>query len=422
MNKGHLHLFPGSYTNLSDTSYQELSNLVVQYPFCQNFRILLLTKCLQEGRQDFKKVLQLTSTYSIDRPFLYKLIQSSHQSTALSAAENAVDTLELSDLEASLFVVKPAYQDNVGSRHLDVEVQETGTNYVKTPVQSEDDEPEMTFSNPLENIFTENEVLDFTSFPLATTASDQSSEILEAESPDQIVPTTTDENNSEPILPDHDIIYPENNIWLKADDQGATLPVKSPDVISLDELFEGIDETDDETADADLKAEAAASFSEIDVSEDTFRSLESVNDLSDISPDTIEFEITNRQFVEESTQDLVITTDSDNFIDWLKHKKNKGSGYEYRLAFDPQKLTGLYEESESEANHKRRDKKGYGLVADVVEKSITESEEVISETLAGILALQGQKDKAINMFERLSLLYPEKSSYFAVKINKIKNS
>jgi len=48
-------------------------------------------------------------------------------------------------------------------------------------------------------------------------------------------------------------------------------------------------------------------------------------------------------------------------------------------------------------------------------------EEFVSETLANIYARQGYYDKAIEVFEKLSLKYPEKNIYFAGQIEKIKN-
>jgi tetratricopeptide (TPR) repeat protein len=48
------------------------------------------------------------------------------------------------------------------------------------------------------------------------------------------------------------------------------------------------------------------------------------------------------------------------------------------------------------------------------------SEEFVTETLANIYAQQGYYKKAIQIFEKLTLKYPEKSTYFVGQIEKIK--
>jgi hypothetical protein len=58
----------------------------------------------------------------------------------------------------------------------------------------------------------------------------------------------------------------------------------------------------------------------------------------------------------------------------------------------------------------------------MAERSVEEKDEVASETLAALLARQGHTGKAIEMYERLCLIFPEKSAYFARQIQNLKNN
>jgi len=48
-----------------------------------------------------------------------------------------------------------------------------------------------------------------------------------------------------------------------------------------------------------------------------------------------------------------------------------------------------------------------------------ETKEIITETMAEVWSLQGNRQKAIEIYKKLSLLNPAKSAYFASKIDKL---
>ncbi len=60
-----------------------------------------------------------------------------------------------------------------------------------------------------------------------------------------------------------------------------------------------------------------------------------------------------------------------------------------------------------------------GTENEILSKSVSESDELITETLAMIYFEQKKYDKALEAFQKLSLKYPEKSVYFASRIEEI---
>lgn len=72
-------------------------------------------------------------------------------------------------------------------------------------------------------------------------------------------------------------------------------------------------------------------------------------------------------------------------------------------------------ESKRKKKKKKKDK-----ITTFAEQSLLENEEVATETLAELLVRQERYDKAIRVYERLRLIFPEKNSFFAEKIEQLK--
>jgi len=70
---------------------------------------------------------------------------------------------------------------------------------------------------------------------------------------------------------------------------------------------------------------------------------------------------------------------------------------------------------------KQKTKKNKGHIKLMIEDSISDKDNIASLSLAELYERQGYISKAIEMYEKLSLKNPEKSSFFAAQISKLKD-
>lgn len=126
-----------------------------------------------------------------------------------------------------------------------------------------------------------------------------------------------------------------------------------------------------------------------------------------------EQEVPVTKFSEE--KDLMVVM---SFSEWLRYlqsrtrkmKEEEADKSALRAMWQKQKLSAALEDEEEEIPDN---------VFELAINSITAKEEVVSESMAAVYALQGKKEKALEMYRKLSLQNPEKSAYFAKKIEDI---
>jgi len=100
-----------------------------------------------------------------------------------------------------------------------------------------------------------------------------------------------------------------------------------------------------------------------------------------------------------------------------EEKKRKGEDKKAKPLSKKSKQNIIDEFIQNQPSISRTKSKFYDPV-DKAKESIVEQEDIVSETLATIYMDQGYYEKAINMYEKLILKIPEKSSYFAALIKK----
>lgn len=206
------------------------------------------------------------------------------------------------------------------------------------------------------------------------------------------------------------------------------------------EVVEQIEETDDENTASEDNQNIVADIETIEEIVDDSTSM--VNNDETKTMMELDVEVEERQVVEEivslENNPIVIENDteelessdlyfeSDDEKPKKKHKKgkkNKADKFglkEYSGISDFSKWLLSFKKDDVEKRIRKEEKAARKkIIEDNARKSVTKSSAIISEPLAEILASQGHLDDAKKMYVQLMHKYPEKSSYFAAKINNL---
>ena len=111
------------------------------------------------------------------------------------------------------------------------------------------------------------------------------------------------------------------------------------------------------------------------------------------------------------------------FDEWLKMLKNKKASTLPDIKIESKKKENhqfeLIDNFIKESPRIQPSKDEVKEIKTKNEESLKEKSDFITETLANIYVKQGHYDKAISAYQKLSLKYPEKNSYFADQIQKL---
>lgn len=377
-------------SKLYQIPYQELKSLALQYPYCRNLHHLLLTKLLQtnspEQQRAFDAILEKTATLSIDRQFLYQQMRALQDKAEQSESfELGEEFLELRDLAAIPFdhdpipVEVPREEDQEAQNGRQKSSRDSLEDLLppeKTAPSTKEEEEEEedlllnfeeAFDEPLSPERAPSPALDLSESPVEEKASDTESPVTEA--------------RSRAFQPDEQLLA-----------DCATL-------LSILEHYTA-------PPSAQEKPEPAPSKTPGSLIEDAATMVWVIDQLSFAAP----VEATSRQSRQTTTAPArPAPKPKSSFKSWVK---------QFQPSHMQPHVDDLMEAGKESKRKKKKKKKD--KITTFAEQSLLENEEVATETLAELLVRQERYDKAIRVYERLRLIFPEKNSFFAEKIEQLK--
>ena len=364
---------------LHQISYQELKSLVLQYPYAQNLRYLLVQKSLLEGHTEFDKNLNAAAAVSPDRKHLYnqlkELRQLEIQEEPFSLEEDFLELRDLDVFEEPLPEVSVTAEPPANTLNL-----ETNLSDANVPVLDFTAESKLEETPEIPSPQNQNE-----------TPRVELEEIIESSTP----PPSASENETPIELPR----MLETNLL-------PTPPAWSPPQRLFDLLF-GFGHLLRRFSVEEIASTLPPAFN-------TPAQKMVTLDPPIVTPVIPESNVNQTATMNvESNLNTPAPAPKSSFSSWIKQFQSPQTNL---------RLDSIMESSRPKPNKvkKKKQVKKVNRAEALAQRSLRENHDLASETLAMILEKQGHHEKAIRMYERLGLIFPEKSGFFAEKIKNLK--
>jgi tetratricopeptide (TPR) repeat protein len=409
-------LLQSIYNNTGITA-DELDSLLRRYPYFQPLHFAKLKMLKRTNENSYQEYLKTAAVYAPDREHLYHLIHHhpepsvtaedagvTHESIRISEEKNTEITEHIPLAEESLIseethlhspiAESPSAESN---NDLELKLQQIidqrlkELNIVKENPVSHSDQNYAHLMQK-EEVADENNIAeesDLASFEISAPAEEEKSISEETE---------FHKNESMEIS--------------AADDEQQEVVIEEP-------VQNAEQKTDENNADEITEASGEKQEPEI-ILEELVQSADPIDQL-------ISEHVIQEQIIDTAPGQPAGMIDSPHsFSEWLRIVKTNQQAAQKQQSVQQRNLAkdkdpGIIDKFIKEEPRITPSRSTFYSAVNMARKSVTEHDDVISETLAKIYASQGNFEKAISAYEKLSLLHPEKSTYFAALIEALKS-
>jgi tetratricopeptide (TPR) repeat protein len=377
-------LYQSIYNNDSDAfSAEEINVLISRYPYCQPLHFAMLKQLKKSDETSYQDYLRVASIYAPDRDHLFNLIHHHNKENVL-----VKETEEQQLITEDPHEVVEVFQEEI---------------YIAEEEISNVTPPEVPADEPMDIEYRLQEIIDqrLKELNIVKEIPEQHYKI-----DDSVAHLMTDKENVEEedrieenlSAVSDDFSKPEEAFPTTVTDVESDLIIKDPVTIAT---FEGTE-----------SAETENEVEKLVQSQDPLDLL------------IVEHAI-QEQIIDPAPEERFETIENPHsFTEWLRIVKTNSQPPAQKKTKAPAenapKAAPIIDRFIKEEPRITPARSTFYSAVNMARQSLAEHDDLISETLAKIYASQGNFEKAISTYDKLSLLHPEKSTYFAALIQELK--